>query len=77
MRVPIIAFETFGANCFHAALEAGEPVSIGKISSIAFTLGSLKVSSGVFDLLDNTEVISQLVTDEQAVGACFDFLGEE
>ncbi len=45
--VPVLAVETVGAASLAAAMEAGEPVDIGRIASIATTLGARRVCDRV------------------------------
>ena len=40
-HVPIVAMETHGAKSFNLAMEAGKPVKLEKLTSIAKTLGKL------------------------------------
>ncbi|KAF2361357.1 Tryptophan synthase beta subunit-like PLP-dependent enzyme [Trinorchestia longiramus] len=75
-RVPIVAMETQGAHCLNAALKAGKPVSIGDITSLAKTLGALSVTEQVFELLPRCSVISRVVSDKDAVDACYKFLND-
>ncbi|CAL4152729.1 unnamed protein product, partial [Meganyctiphanes norvegica] len=72
-NIAIIAMETQGANCLNEALKVGHPVSIGSITSIAKTLGSLTVTQGVFDLKEGINLISQVISDRDAVEACVRF----
>ncbi|XP_053628875.1 serine dehydratase-like isoform X2 [Cherax quadricarinatus] len=74
--IPVIAMETEGAHALSAALQAGKPVSIGDITSIAKTLGALSVTQGVFDLMPGIQVLSNVITDKQAVVACMKFADE-
>lgn len=71
--IPVVAMETEGANCLRAALDAGKPVSIGEITSIAKTLGALCVTQGVFELKQDIQLSSHVVSDKQAVEACINF----
>lgn len=71
--VPVVAMETEGADCLRAALDAGKPVSIGNITSIAKTLGALCVTQGVFELKQDIQLSSHVVSDKQAVEACINF----
>lgn len=71
--IPVVAMETEGAHCLRAALDAGKPVSIGEITSIAKTLGALTVTQGVFDLKQGIQLSSHVVSDKQAVEACINF----
>lgn len=72
-QVPVIAVETEGAASLHAALQAGELVTLPAITSIATTLGAKRVAQTAFDLARRHEVISITVTDAQAVDACLRF----
>ena len=61
--------ETAGADAMSQALEAGHPVELAEITSIAKTLGAPQVSEMTFsvakDLLESVTVVS----DEDAIGA--------
>lgn len=72
--VPVIAVETTGAASFRAAAEAGEPVDIERISSIATSLGAKRVCDQAFKLSTEHRVESVLVTDQDALNACERFL---
>jgi L-serine/L-threonine ammonia-lyase len=48
--VDVVATETLGANCFAAAMEAKELVSLPGITSIAKSLGADRVSETLFRL---------------------------
>ncbi|KAM7308017.1 serine dehydratase-like [Ixodes scapularis] len=71
--VPVLVMETRGAASFRAARDAGRPVAISAMTSVAVTLGALTVCQRAVDLLHSHPVISELVTDRQAVDACFKF----
>ncbi|XP_043188057.1 serine dehydratase-like [Amphibalanus amphitrite] len=68
--VPVVAAETEGADCFSKALEAGKPVSLPDITSLAKSLGALQVSSRLFESAQTRPVFSVVVSDRQAVEAC-------
>ncbi|XP_069190038.1 L-serine dehydratase/L-threonine deaminase isoform X1 [Procambarus clarkii] len=74
--IPVVAMETKGAHALNAALQAGKPVSIGDITSIAKTLGALCVTQGVFDLKQGIQLLSNVISDKQAVEACEKFADE-
>jgi L-serine/L-threonine ammonia-lyase len=74
--VPVLAVETRGAASLHAAIEAGEPVDIGAIASIATTLGARKVCRRVLDWTREHPVTSWLVSDREALDACLRFADE-
>jgi L-serine/L-threonine ammonia-lyase len=71
--VPVVAVETRGTASLRAAIEAGHPVDIGAITSIATTLGARKVCERVLAWTREHPVTSWLVTDRQAVDACVRF----
>lgn len=71
--VPIIAAETKGAESFNAAIKAGEPVTLPEITSIAVTLGCIRVADKAFEWTQKHEIHSVVVSDEQAVDACLQF----
>lgn len=72
-HVPVIAVETEGAASLHAAVQAGAPVTLSAITSIATTLGSKRVAQAAFDWTKKHEVRSVVVSDAQAVDACLQF----
>lgn len=68
--VPVIAVETEGAASLHAAIEAGDVVTLPAIDSIATSLGARRVAQHAFDWTRRHDVRSVTVTDMQAVNAC-------
>ena len=46
-NVPVVAMETHGANCLSAARSAGRSVTLPAITSIATSLGALKVADAL------------------------------
>ncbi|KAM3595141.1 uncharacterized protein V6R79_018766 [Siganus canaliculatus] len=77
--VPIIAMETEGADSFNAAVKAGRLVSLDDITSEAKCLGAKTVCQKAFEYSQSSElqIISELVTDQQALEAVETFLDEE
>ncbi|XP_075291002.1 serine dehydratase-like isoform X2 [Opisthocomus hoazin] len=75
--VPIIAAETRGAHSFHAALAAGQLVSLPDITSVAKCLGAKTVSARALECARECQVISQVVEDAEAVRAVERFLDDE
>ncbi|XP_044022418.1 serine dehydratase-like isoform X1 [Siniperca chuatsi] len=77
--VPIIAMETVGADCFNAAVKAGRVVTLDDITSEAKCLGAKTVCKKAFEYSQCSEltIISELVTDQQALQAVETFLDEE
>jgi len=71
--VPVVAVETVGAASLNAAMNAGTPVDIGRIESIATTLGARRVCERALAWTREHPVTSWLATDRQAVDACLRF----
>ena len=75
-EVPIIAVETEGAASYRAALEAGGPVEIAKIASVATSLGARRVCEPAWRWSLERPVVSAVVSDLQALDACEQFLSD-
>ncbi|KAM6973263.1 serine dehydratase-like [Aplochiton taeniatus] len=75
--VPILAMETVGADCFNAAVNAGKLVTLDDITSEAKCLGAKTACRKAFDYSREANIISELVTDQQALQAVEIFLDEE
>lgn len=67
--VRIWGVETNGANCMSQALEAGRPVELAAITSIAKTLGAPSVSPQTLALAEEYLENVTVVSDEEAVEA--------
>ncbi|HYD81292.1 MAG TPA: pyridoxal-phosphate dependent enzyme [Paucimonas sp.] len=72
-HVPVIAVETEGAASLHAAVRAGEVVTLPAITSIATTLGSSRVAPQAFEWTRRHDLRSVVVSDRDAVEACLRF----
>ena len=72
----IIAVETAGAASLAAAMEAGEPVMLDEINTIANTLGAKKVAQAAYAATKDYRVSSHIVSDRQALNACVQFLND-
>lgn len=68
--VPIIAVETEGAASFHAALAAGAPVELERITSVATSLGARRVCERSVQWSREHPIRSVLVADRSALAAC-------
>ena len=75
-HIPVLAVETEGAASLHAAMQAGELVTLPVITSIASTLGARRVAQQALDCTRQHVVSSVLVSDAQAVDACLHFADE-
>lgn len=72
----VIAVETEGAASFHAALEAGHPVSIGRITSIAKSLGALQVAQWPVDAIRKVPHASVVLSDAEAISGTIRYADE-
>ncbi|KAA0710941.1 L-serine deaminase [Triplophysa tibetana] len=75
--VPVLCMETVGADCFNAAVKAGDLVTLPDITSKATSLGSKTAIQKAFEYSKRSTVISEVVTDLQALEAIELFLDEE
>ncbi|XP_029972807.1 serine dehydratase-like [Salarias fasciatus] len=77
--VPVVAMETVGADCLNAAVKAGKVVTLDDITSEAKCLGAKTVCRQAFEYSQSSQppIISELVTDQQALQAMQRFLDEE
>ena len=68
----VIAMETIGADSLYQSVQAKELITLGGITSIAKSLGALRVSQEALScaLSNDLNVISEVVTDEEALMAC-------
>ena len=70
LDVPVLAMETEGADSFAAARAAGKAVRLPAITSVASSLGARQVCDQALVWADEHPVISQVVSDAAALGAC-------
>ncbi len=72
--VPVLAVETTGAASLHAALQAGHPVELERIDSVATSLGAKRVADQALACARQHPVHSHVVSDRAALEACERFL---
>lgn len=72
--IPLVCVETEGAASLNAALEAGGPVALESIKSIATSLGAKRVCDKALEWARVHDVRSATVTDADALAACERFL---
>ena len=75
--MPVIAMETKGADGLNQSLKAGELVTLPAITSIAASLGALRVSPTAFKEAQRPNVKSFAIEDSEATMACWRFLDDE
>jgi L-serine/L-threonine ammonia-lyase len=74
--VAIIAVETEGAASFARAVEAGKPVTLDRIDTIASSLGARRVADAAFGWSQRRPIVPVVVSDADAVRACLRFADE-
>lgn len=74
--VPVLAVETEGAASFAKAVDAGEPITLDRIDSIAVTLGALSVTPKALEWAQIHPVTPWLVSDREALNACNRYLND-
>lgn len=74
--VPVIAVETEGADSLAQSLQAGRPVELHAITSIATSLGATRVCDQAFSWTKQHPLRSIVVSDKAAVIACQRFLAD-
>ena len=74
--VPVVAVETEGAASLHAAVQAGHPVELERLASVATSLGAKRVADQAMACVHEHPVHSVLVSDRAALQACERFLAD-
>ena len=69
-EVAIVAVETEGAASFARAVEAGHPVTLERIETIASSLGARRVADAAFAWSQRRRIVPVTVSDPDAVRAC-------
>lgn len=75
-HIPIFALETTGAASYLDAKQKGYRSELSAITSIASSLGAKQVCQQAFDYLSSRTIYNLVVTDQQAVNACVQFLDD-
>jgi L-serine/L-threonine ammonia-lyase len=73
LDVPILAVETEGAASLAASINAGQLVTLDRITSIAITLGARMVAAQALEWTHHHPITSWIVSDRAAVDACLRF----
>lgn len=71
--VPVIAVETEGAASLSESLRQQKHTALEQITSIAISLGAKKVADAAYAAAVEHGVHSHVVSDSQALSACFQF----
>lgn len=75
--IPVVAMETFGAHCFNLSVKAKKIVALDTITSVAKCLGARTVAPHLLEILPQYSIISEVVTDAQAIESCIKFADDE
>ncbi|KIX00138.1 uncharacterized protein Z518_10275 [Rhinocladiella mackenziei CBS 650.93] len=76
-EVQILAVETKGADSLYQSAQAGEILTIPRITSIATSLGAVRVCQKAFDLLAHKNVTSLALEDAEAAMGCWRLADDE
>ncbi|MCF0266789.1 pyridoxal-phosphate dependent enzyme [Acinetobacter guillouiae] len=75
-HIPIYAVETQGTASLHASIVAQQHVELDQVSGIATTLAAKKVCQNAFEVSQELEVRSLVVSDQDTVDACLKFVDD-
>ncbi|CAR29075.1 ZYRO0F18524p [Zygosaccharomyces rouxii] len=75
-KIPVIAVETYGCNVLNASLNAGRPVMLDKITSLATSLGSTYIPQGVFENAVRYGAKSLVLEDKDVIETCLRYVSD-
>ena len=75
-HVAIVAVETQGSASYARAVEAGGPVTLDRIDTIATSLGARRVADAAFAWSQHRPIAPVVVSDADAVRGCLRFADE-
>lgn len=75
-HIPIYAVETQGTASLYASIVAQQHVELDQVSGIATTLAAKKVCQNAFEVSQELEVRSLVVSDQDTVDACLKFVDD-
>jgi len=75
--VPVIAVETDGADSLAQSVQAGHPIELPSIRSIATSLGATRVCDQAFGWSQKHPLHNVVVSDRAAVTACLRFIDDQ
>ena len=75
-KIPVIAVETYGCNVLNASLNAGRPVMLDKITSLATSLGSTYIPQGVFENVVRYGAKSLVLEDKDVIETCLRYVSD-
>nr|CAD7426337.1 unnamed protein product [Timema monikensis] len=74
--IPVVAMETIGAHCYNLSIQA-KKMFYFIVDSVAKSLGARTVCSQALQWAFQFKVLSEVVTDEEAVSSCLQFADEQ
>lgn len=77
LTCPVVVVETEGADALSQSLQKGEQVTLPGITSIATSLGAVRVSDEAFENAQTYPTVSAVVTDDDAVSALVEYADSE
>lgn len=75
-HIPIYAVETTGTASLHTAMQAKQWLKLPAVTGIATTLAAQQVCHNAFEISQTLNIQSVVVSDEDTVNACVDFLDD-
>jgi L-serine/L-threonine ammonia-lyase len=76
LNIPIYAVETEGTASLNTSIKTGQHAKLDEVTGIATTLAAKQVCENAFKVSQAEQVISLIVSDEEALAACFNFLDD-
>lgn len=73
LNCPVIVVETNGADALSRSLQKGEQVTLPGITSIATSLGAVRVADKTFENAQTYPTVSAVVSDDDAVSALVEY----
>ncbi len=74
--VSVFSVETEGAASFAESVKAGELITLGRINTVATSLGAKRVANNLFEWSKKLPITPLVVTDHAAVSACRKFVDD-
>ena len=76
-KTKVLALETEGAESLHASLQKGELVTLPGITSVAASLGAVRVAQRAYEQAQRPNVVSEVLSDAEACMGCWRFADDE
>lgn len=76
LNIPIYAVETEGTASLNTSIRVGKHIKLDQVTGVATTLAAQQVCKQAFELTQLKEIKGIIVTDQEAIDACFKFLDD-